>query len=40
MARHDWIAVQREIRCVRVLIVVILGLGFVASVVSAVGRYI
>jgi uncharacterized membrane protein len=40
MARRDWTAAQREIGRVRVLMLLILGLGFVASVVSAVGRYI
>jgi len=40
IARRDWTAAQTEIRRVRVLIGIILGLGFVASVVSAVGRYI
>ena len=40
MSRRDWNAAQREIRRVRVVMSIILVLGLVASVVSAVGRYI
>jgi uncharacterized membrane protein len=40
MSRRDWNAAQKEIRRVRVVMSIILVLGLVASVVSAVGRYI
>jgi uncharacterized membrane protein len=40
MARRDWTAAQAKMRRVHLLTGVILGLGFVASVVSAIGRYI
>ena len=39
MSRRDWNAAKKEIRRVRVLMSIILVLGLVASVVSAVGRY-
>jgi uncharacterized membrane protein len=40
MSRRDWTAAQRAITRVRVVMAIILVLGLVASVVSAVGRYI
>jgi uncharacterized membrane protein len=39
MSRRDWDAAQKEIKRVRVVMSIILVLGLVASVVSAVGRY-
>jgi uncharacterized membrane protein len=39
-SRRDWNAAAKEIRRVRVVMAIILVLGLVASVVSAVGRYI
>jgi hypothetical protein len=38
--RRDWNGAEKEIRRVRVVMGIILVLGLVASVVSAVGRYI
>lgn len=40
VARRDWSAAQEEIKRIHVLMGVIVGLGFVASVVSAIGRFI
>jgi uncharacterized membrane protein len=40
MLRRDWNAAEKEIRRVRVVMGIILVLSLVASVVSAVGRYI
>lgn len=40
ISRRDWNAAEKEIRRVRVVMGIILVLGVVASVVSAVGRYI
>lgn len=40
MSRRDWNAAEKDIRRVRVVMGIILVLGLVASVVSAVGRYI
>lgn len=39
ITRGDWTAAKRELTRVRAVIAVILGLGLLASVVSAVGRY-
>jgi len=40
VSRRDWTAARRQITRVRVLIGIVMVLGLVASVVSAVGRYI
>jgi uncharacterized membrane protein len=40
VARRDWAAAQKNIARLRVVMVIILVLGLVASAVSAVGRYV
>jgi uncharacterized membrane protein len=40
VSRRDWTTAQREITRVRVVLGIILVLGLLASIVSAVGRYV